>query len=323
MTDLAARDDIVLPFQIEATGVRGRVARLGPLVDDVLTRHAYPEPVGRMLGEALTLAGLLGVSLKFEGSLILQTQSDGPVGLMVASYTSPGGLRGYAQVDREAFDALAPQNHDAAHLLGKGHLALTIDPGGDMDRYQGIVALDGTSLAEAAHEYFRQSEQIATSIKLAVGTIDTGAGSQWRAGGIMIQHLAVEGGIVDEREARARAEAEEKQAQLTEAGEPVENAWERATVLLDTAEDHELLDPTLAPETLLYRLFHEDGVRVFDHHDMERVCRCSADRSRGILKSFPSDDIAEMVEDGLLRVRCEFCNTEYAFDPDTLDEVED
>lgn len=317
-TDLVP-DDLVLPFQIEATGVRGRIVRLGPLVQDVLTRHAYPEPVARLLGEALSLVALLGVSLKFDGTLVLQTQGDGPVGLLVANFTSPGGIRGYAQVDHEALAALGDKADGAGALLGKGHLALTIDPGGDMDRYQGIVALQGQSLSDAAHEYFQQSEQIATSIKLAVGSVATGAEPAWRAGGIMIQHLAVEGGIVDEREREARAEARQRDDLAAAQGEEAEEEWARAVALLETTEDHELLDPTVAPETLLYRLFHEDGVRVFDHHDVERVCRCSMERSRGILKSFPKEEISDMAEDGLLRVRCEFCNSEYAFDPETLE----
>ncbi len=308
-------DDLVLPFQIETTGVRGRVARLGPLVEDILTRHAYPDPVARLLGEALALVALLGVSLKFNGTLVLQTQCDGPVSLLVASFTSPGGIRGFAQFDEAALKALEDDAQGAGRLLGNGHLALTIDPGGEMDRYQGIVALKGQSLADAAHEYFRQSEQIATAIKLSVGSVATSDGQAWRAGGIMIQHLAVEGGIIDERERAARAEAEGG------VNTDAEEAWGRAVALLQTTEDHELLDPTLTPQELLYRLFHEDGVRVFEAHPVARVCRCSVSRSRGILKSFPAEEKSDMIEEGLLRVRCEFCNSEYCFDPDTLEPV--
>lgn len=318
MSTELAPDDLVLPFQIEATGVRGRIVRLGPLVEDVLNRHAYPEPVARLLGEALALVALLGVSLKFDGTLVLQTQGDGPVGLLVANYTSPGGIRGFAQVDHEALSALGDSADGAGALLGKGHLALTIDPGGDMDRYQGIVALTGQSLSDAAHEYFQQSEQIATSIKLSIGTVANGGGETWRAGGIMIQHLAVEGGIVDEREREARAEARARD-DMSGRDDSAEEEWGRAVALLETTEDHELLDPLVAPETLLYRLFHEDGVRIFEAHDMERVCRCSMERSRGLLRSFPQEEFADMIEEGLLRVRCEFCNTEYAFDPETLE----
>ncbi len=316
-------DDLVLPFQVEQTGVRGRVVRLGELVDDILTRHEYPALVSELLGEALALAALLGESLKFDGTLTIQAQGDGPVGLLVTSFTSPGGMRGFAQVDGPAFDAFVAANPDAspAMLLGKGHLALTIDPASDLERYQGIVALWGESLTDAAHEYFRQSEQIATSIKLAVGQVENaGEEATWRAGGIMVQHLAAEGGIQDEAERAARIKAGESKA-LSPGGEDVEEAWARAEILLATTKDHELLDPLVSPEQLLYRLFHEDGVRVFEARELTRQCRCSEERSQSILKSFTVDEVKEMVVDGQLSVRCEFCNQTYYFDPTTLEAV--
>lgn len=322
---MRADDDLVLPFQVEETGVRGRLVRLGDLVNDVLTRHDYPAPVSRLLGEALALTALLGESLKFDGTLIVQAQGSGPVSLLVTNFTSPGGMRGFAQVDPETYAALEQSGVElnTGTLLGKGHLALTIDPGGDMDRYQGIVALHGESLAEAAHEYFRQSEQIATSIKLSVGRIEVaGEGPKWRAGGIMIQHLAVEGGIQDEREREARLNAGELKKVLTAGGEDVEEAWNRAAILLGTAEDHELLDPLVAPEQLLFRLYHEDGVRVYEPRDLTRVCRCSLERSQDILRSFPIEELREMADDGRLTVKCEFCNETYDFDAQTLDPIE-
>ncbi len=317
-------DDLVLPFRVETTGVRGRIVRLGPMVDDILTRHDYPEPVSRLLGEALALTALLGEALKFEGTLTIQAQGKGPVGLLVTSFTTPGGMRGFAQVDDESYSEFVEAKPDpsSAELLGKGHLALTIEPEGDMDRYQGIVALKGESLSEAAHEYFRQSEQIATSVKLAVGRVATAeAGSQWRAGGLMIQHLAAEGGIRDEAEREAQIAAGEDIELLTPGGEDVEEAWNRAVTLMETAEDHEMLDPLLSPENLLYRLFHEDGVRVYEPRGVERVCKCSSERSHGLLKSFADQDIGSMVEDGKLRVTCEFCSETYLFDPETLEPV--
>jgi len=272
----------------------------------------------------LALTALLGESLKFDGTLIVQAQGNGPVGLLVTNFTSPGTMRGYAQVDEEAFAELERSGAEmgTGTLLGKGHLALTIDPGGDMDRYQGIVGLHGESLAEAAHEYFRQSEQIATSIKLAVGRIEVaGEGPKWRAGGIMIQHLAVEGGIQDEREREARLKAGEIKKVLTKGGEDVEEVWNRAAILLETAEDHELLDPLVAPEQLLFRLYHEDGVRVYDARTLARGCRCSLERSQDILRSFPHEELREMAEDGKLTVKCEFCNESYDFDAATLEPV--
>lgn len=322
-SEIEMRDDLVLPFQVEATGVRGRIVRLGPLVDDILNRHKYPERVSQLLGEALALTALLGEALKFEGTLTIQAQGDGPIGLLVTSFTTPGGLRGFAQVDEDAFGDFINDNPqlNSVDLLGKGHLALTIDPDSELERYQGIVALHGESLAEAAHEYFRQSEQIATSVKLAVGRVNVGGKDQWRAGGLMIQHLAVEGGIQDEREREARIKAGDEITVQTPSGEDVEEAWGRAMALMETTEDHELLDPLLSPEQLLYRLFHEDGVRVYDARDLQRVCKCSTERSQNLLKSFADQDLDSMKEDGHLRVTCEFCSETYLFDPETLEPV--
>jgi len=319
------QDDMVLPFQVETTGVRGRIVRLGPLVDDILNRHDYPEPVSRLLGEALALTALLGEALKFEGTLTIQAQGDGVVSVMVTSFTTPGGLRGFAQIDQSAYgEALKGDlNPSSVDLLGKGHLALTIDPEGDMKRYQGIVALHGESLAEAAHEYFRQSEQIATLVKLSVGRVKTADNDgQWRAGGLMIQHLAVEGGHQDEKEREARLKSEDGIAVLTPGGEDVEEAWARASALTETTEDHEMLDPLLSPEQLLYRLFHEDGVRVYDPLPLKRVCKCSSEKSQDLLKSFVDQDITSMVVNGRVEVTCEFCSSTYLFDPETLDQIE-
>ena len=185
-------DDRVVPFAVEALDARGRVVRLGPLVDRILERHAYPAPVSRLLGEVVALGVLLGTSLKFEGRFQLQTRTDGVVDMLVVDFEAPDRVRAYARYDAERLSAAGP---DAlpADLLGRGHLALTIDQGADMSRYQGIVTLEGQSIEEAAHQYFRQSEQIPTRVRLAVGetlgaTAD-GAGHSWRAGGLIVQFL--------------------------------------------------------------------------------------------------------------------------------------
>ncbi|MGK2740849.1 Hsp33 family molecular chaperone [Tepidicaulis sp. LMO-SS28] len=307
-------DDLITPFQIEGMSVRGRVARLGPLVNEVLTRHAYEEPVSVLLGEALTLAAMLGTALKFDGRFTLQTKGDGPVSMLVADYEAPGRLRGYAHVDEAGLKAAMEAGQvSAGELMGKGYLAMTIDQGKDMERYQGIVELDARGLAECAHAYFASSEQIATSIRLAVAPLfdrdEEGRGqTQWRAGAVMIQHLARDGGITGHRE------GEEEELPLTQE----EKDWEHAAILLDTVEDHELLDPAVTPERLLFRLYHEDGVRVYPPHEVAFGCRCSHERMEDVLKRFSDDDIDEMAVDGAIETRCEFCNQSYQFDPAEL-----
>lgn len=307
-----ALDDLVQPFQIEGLGIRGRIVRLGPLVDRVLTAHAYPEPVSRLLGEALALTVMIGSALKFDGRFILQTQSKGPVGMLVADFQSPGSIRGYAQMDEERVaEALASGRTSPADLLGEGYLALTIDQGADMERYQGIVSLHGEGLSHSAHEYFASSEQVATRIRLAAGPYyhreAGGTEKNWRAGAIMIQHIARDGGLTGYREAEDESPHSEE-----------EENWSRASILLDTVEDHELLDPALEPNRLLYRLFHEDGVRAFEASPVEFSCRCSRERMTSVLRSFGGHEIDEMVQDGVITATCEFCSEVYVFEPAEL-----
>lgn len=315
LTDMTvALDDLVQPFQIEGLGIRGRIVRLGPLVDRVLKAHAYPEPVSRLLGEALALAAMIGTALKFEGRFILQTQSKGPVGMLVADFQSPGSVRGYAQMDEERLtEALESGRTSPADLMGDGYLALTIDQGPDMERYQGIVSLHPEGLSHSAHEYFASSEQVATRIRLAAGPYyhreQGGTEKNWRAGAIMIQHIARDGGLTGHRET-------EDESPYTEE----EENWNRASILLGTVEDHELLDPELEPNRLLYRLFHEDGVRAYEPSPIEFSCRCSRERMTSVLRSFGSHEIDEMVQDGVITATCEFCSEVYVFEPGDLKE---
>ncbi len=318
-------DDVVLPFQTVQSGVTGRLVRLGSVVDTVLNRHDYPQPVGEALGQALALGALLGTALKFDGRLIIQTKSDGPLGFLVVNYETPdsgthGQVRGYASFDAERLAAgmagSAPGQQAA--LLGHGHLAMTIDPGGDMDRYQGIVALEGTSLTGAALNYFRQSEQLPTYLRLAVarhfvaGANGAPGSWAWRAGGLMIQYLSRTGG-------KERPEAQSDEDESRPEGELSED-WNRARLLAATVEDHELLDPTLAPDRLLYRLFHEEGVGVSPARPIAEYCRCSRERVEAFLKSFGAAELADMREpDGNVGVTCEFCSTKYSFSPEQLD----
>jgi len=292
-------DDLILPFQAEHAEVSGRLVKLGPTVDTILSRHAYPEAVSQLLGEAVALTALLGAALKFEGKFILQASTDGPVDLLVADYQVPGGLRGYARFSPERLAALPPDGR----LLGDGHLAMTIDRGLETERYQGVVPLEGDSLTEAADTYFRQSEQLPTLIKLAVARHYRAgkAGGRpwtWRAGGLLVQKLTREGGRSVGREA---AFAEED--------------WTRAKALAETVEDHELLDPMLPPDRLLYRLFHEEQVRAFRAIPLESYCSCSKARVEELLRRFSAEDLADMVVDGEVWVTCEFCNSRYRFNP--------
>ena len=304
-------DDRVVPFSTRLNGVSGRLVRLGPAVDTILSRHDYPESVSVALGESLALTALLGSALKFEGQLILQTKTDGPLKMLVADYTAPGKLRGYASADRTGIAGVAASSatvgQKQARLLGKGYLAMTIDPGGDMDRYQGIVALDSATLTEAAHTYFRQSEQLPTLIKLAVARHFNGGAWHWRAGGLMIQQIARGGGI-----ATAPRSLDEEHDESLE-GEHDED-WNRIKILAGTVEDHELIDPLLDPQRLLYRLFHEEGVTANSMTPLVAECRCSRDRLLGYLQSFDAIALADLRDaDGKLSATCEFCSTVYRY----------
>ncbi|MGZ3314017.1 MAG: Hsp33 family molecular chaperone [Caulobacteraceae bacterium] len=293
------KDDLVAAFQIEGWPVRGRVVRLGAAVDEILTRHAYPEPVANLLGEACALAALVGSSLKIAGRLIVQAQGDGPVSYVVCDYNSEGSLRGYCRYD-EARVAEASQGFirpGARTLLGEGLFVMTIDQGPDTERYQGVTPIEGETLALCAERYFDQSEQTPTRVRLAVGQLQTDQGFVWRAGGILLQNIA-------EDDARG----------------PTQDVWERAQALFETLGEDELIDPAVPPELLLYRLFHEDGVRLEAPRPLKAFCRCSKDRIRGVLKSFPAEERAEMVEpDGTIKVTCEYCSRVYAIPPEDVD----
>ncbi len=305
-----AGDDHVIPFEVGPLDARGRVVALGPLLDGILGRHDYPEPVARLLAEACLVAVLLGSSLKFEGKFILQTRTDGPVDMLVADFTTPGSLRAYARFDADGLEALAAAGETSSQtLLGHGILALTIDQGAYTQRYQGIVELNGTTLQEAAHVYFRQSEQIPTEIRLEVAKlVRPGGGEVWRAGGLIAQFLPdaperMRAGDLPGGDGAPSVETE------------VDEAWREVQALAGTIEPGELIDPTIEPERLLYRLFHEHGVRVFPGTPVADDCSCSRERLRGILEGFTAEEIVESTEAGKISVSCEFCSQSYEFDP--------
>ena len=266
-------DDLIRPFVIVTPDVRGRLVRLGSVVDEVLSRHDYPEPVAVMLGEALALAGALAGALKYDGVFTLQTKSDGPVSLLVADVTSGGDMRGYAQYEPGRLDAVAtahdgPIGDSVPLLLGAGYLAFTVDQGAGTERYQGIVQLDGAQLGDCAAHYFRQSEQIAASLRVAAGRIDyPGRRSAWRASSLMVQRLPMEEDALS--------------------ADP--DGWNRVRALMGSVTDSELLDPDLPDGDLLFSLFHEDGVRVFEPAPLNAACRCSRDRVVVMLRAL--DDV--------------------------------
>ena len=307
-TDLTSdfiHDDKVFPFHAELASARGRVVRLGRSIDDLLKKHSYPEPVSQLLGEAVVLAIMLGSSLKFEGKLILQTKTDGPVDMLVTQYKSDGSVRGYARFDEQAISR--GQNGHATgadDMLGNGHLVMTIDQGADMERYQGIVAIEAEGLVSVAQKYFEQSEQLQSFLKIAVAKHyvaseekDSSENWSWRAGGLIVQDISKQGGVDN-------------------IAEHDEDSWNRICHLSATLEDHELLDPRLHPQELIYRLFHQESVRVFDESLVQNKCSCSRGQILNVLKQFSEKEKQDMVQDGKIIVTCEFCSSEYVFSPD-------
>ncbi len=287
MTELTlAPDDLALPFAIEGKQARGRIVRLGGVAERVVAGHGYRGDAARLAGEALTIVSLLGSALKFEGTLTLQTRGEGRARMVVADFATPGQVRSFVSVEENA--------EPDAPLLGEGSFALTIDPAEVQNRYQGIVELHG-SLSEAALLYFQQSEQIPTKLKIAVGQVQSDGAPSWRAGGILLQRVAGEGGL--------------------QPAEANDDDWVRFGALLDTVGADELLDPTLAGEDLLYRLFNEDGVRVFEPQPIRFQCRCSAERVANVLDAYSVEELEDLkLPDGRIEAKCEFCGTVYPYE---------
>ncbi len=316
-------DDVVVPFTLETLDGRGRIVRLGEALDQILTRHNYPAPVARLLGEAVVLAALIGSSLKFEGKFILQTQTDGPVTLIVVDLDAPDGLRGYARFDADAVQrAIELGETKPGQMLGKGHLAMTVDQGADMERYQGIVALEGGTLEDVAHTYFQQSEQVPTLVRLAVAQL-TRKGERhphWRAGGALVQHLPPHG---ERTMADLPGDGNFDNPDTADQSFAESDKWATTRSLLSTIADDELADPDVSPERLLFRLFHEHGVRVFDPIALEERCTCSVDRIESMLRdNFTAEERADMVVDGEIEVVCEFCSADYHFKPHEFEGTE-
>jgi molecular chaperone Hsp33 len=308
--DSAIGDDNVLPFAVEALDLRGRIVRLGPALDGILSRHNYPDPVARLLGEATALTVLIGTALKFDGRFQLQTRSDGVVDMLVVDFDAPDRMRAFARFDAERLPAQG--GVDANALLGRGHMAFTIEQNAATARYQGVAPIDGGSLEQAARLYFQQSEQIPTFIRLAAGQVVTPLGSTWRAGGLLAQFLP------HSEERRRMADFHPGDAPQGHVGHQwtEDEAWTEAQALAMTVEDHELLDPGLPSEDLAYRLFHERGVTAFPTQIVRDCCRCSSERVEAMLRSFTQRERDDMIgDDGLISVTCEFCSTLRRYKP--------
>lgn len=297
-TSIDNLDNIVKPFQVEGdsveASVRGRATRLGTVLDQILSAHNYPDVVAKTLGEVLVLTATLGSMIKFDGTLTIQAKADGVIKLLVADYKAPDQLRGYVDVDYEKLKTLG-DDPDMEALFGDGYLAMTMDQGADMERYQGIVALAGKTLSDCAIEYFANSEQTPTAIRLHVAK-DAVTG-HWRGGGIMVQHLA-KGEVGSTRNL----------------SDDTKDQWARASAFLKSVKESELIDPSLDLDTLLYRLFNEDGVRVFEASGLKRGCRCSLEKLAAVLAQFSNEDRKDMAEDGKIEMTCEFCNKAFQFE---------
>ncbi len=279
----------VTPFYIPGQPVRGRLVRLGPLAETLLARHEHTVPVKALLGQALALAAALATALKFKGSFSVQARGDGPVPMLLADCTDAGALRGYARMREDA--AIAP-DATAGAMLGTGYLAFTVDFGLDRDPQQGIVALEGGTLAAMAEHYFTQSEQLAARVFLAAAPTDAG----WRASALVLERVAGAGGVAPDMPENIQDEA-----------------WRTACILAETITAAELLDDALTPERLLYRLFHGEGVAVAKPRPLSFGCRCSRARLSGILEGFPEDDLDHMAVEGDIVMTCEFCNFDFRF----------
>ena len=328
MTDATTHiwDDTVLPFQLDLSDIRGRVARLDGVLDTVLAQHDYPAPIEALVAEMALLTALIGQTVKLRWKLSLQVRGDGPARLIATDYYGPseegkpGRIRAYASYDADRLAEMEPDlgGAPAFDLIGKGYFAILIDQGEGMTPYQGITPIAGGSLAACAETYFAQSEQIPTRFSLAYGQSRVpGAAETWRAGGVMIQHMpkaspfaaegqggSGEGGLLTANDILDQDAAED---------------WRRVNILLDTTDALELIGPSVAPTDLLVRLFHEETPRVFDPQPVRFGCTCSADRVRESLSIYSAKDIGYMTtDDGIVTADCQFCGAHYEFDPETL-----
>ncbi|WP_320176845.1 Hsp33 family molecular chaperone HslO [Roseovarius pacificus] len=312
-----AWDDTILPFQLDNADIRGRVARLDGVLDGILKQHAYPAPVEALVAEMALLTALVGQTIKLRWKLSLQVQTKGAVRMIATDYYAPESegaparIRAYASFDADRITDSTPFDQ-----LGEGYFAVLIDQGKGTEPYQGITPIAAGSLSACAEAYFAQSEQLPTRFNLSFGkSTEKGGVEHWRAGGVMLQHMPkaspfAQGGGSGEGELLVASDIVDD--------EDREN-WNRANMLLDTAEDLEMIGPSVAPSDLLVRLFHEEMPRVFDVQPVRFGCTCSEDRVRNSLSIYSAKDIEKMTTDeGIVTADCQFCGAHYRLDPRTL-----
>lgn len=318
LTSKIAWDDTVLPFQLDRSDIRGRVARLDGTLEQVLSQHNYPPAVEAAVAEMALLTALIGQTIKLRWKLSLQVRGDGPIRLIATDYFAPkedgtpAQIRAFASYDAERLNptgAVFPQ-------IGKGYFAILIDQGEGNTPYQGITPIAGNALSECAETYFAQSEQLPTRFQLSFGkSTEKGGSEAWRAGGVLLQ-------MMPEAPARAGEEGSGHDGLLSAEDildEADGEAWRRANVLLDTVDPLELIGPSVAPTDLLVRLFHEEEPRVFDAQPVGFGCTCSADKVRQSMSIYSARDIGHMTTDeGIVTADCQFCGAHYEFDPKTL-----
>ncbi|WP_425040100.1 Hsp33 family molecular chaperone HslO [Primorskyibacter sp. S187A] len=312
-------DDTVLPFQLDRSDIRGRVARLDGVLSGILQQHDYPAPVEALVAEMALLTALVGQTIKLRWKLSLQVQTKGAVRMIATDYYGPteegepARIRAYASFDRDRVTDAAPFDQ-----LGDGYFAVMIDQGEGMKPYQGITPIAGGSLAACAEAYFAQSEQLPTRFSLKFGqSIEADRDAHWRAGGVMLQHMPKASPLV--REEGGSGEQGLLAAQDVLSSEDESENWNRANILLDSVEDLELIGPSVAPTELLVRLFHEEQPRVFDMQPVRFGCTCSVDRVRQSLSIYSAKDIQKMTtEDGKVTADCQFCGAHYQLDPATV-----
>ncbi|MFT5066327.1 MAG: molecular chaperone Hsp33 [Reinekea sp.] len=318
-TGKIAWDDTVLPFQLDASDIRGRVARLDTAFEEILAQHDYPPLIESLVAEMALLTAMIGQSMKTRWKLSLQVRGDGPARLIATDYYAPTAdgeparIRAYASYDKDTLDLSAVPFSQ----IGKGYFAILIDQGEDMTPYQGITPIAGGSLASCAETYFSQSEQLPTRFELSFGRSQVpGESEQWRAGGMMLQHMP-------KASPEMSGEGGSGEDGLLEASDILTDGesenWIRANALLDTVNELELIGPTITPADLLVRLFHDEKPRVYDPQPVKFGCTCSEDKVRQSLSIYSAKDIEYMTTDeGTVTADCQFCGSHYTFDPTSL-----
>ncbi|MBL0317887.1 MAG: Hsp33 family molecular chaperone HslO [Alphaproteobacteria bacterium] len=318
MVELSANDnllehDVVMPFMIERSHIRGRFVRLKKSLTEVIKQHQYPHVVSRLLGEMLAMAALVGATLKLEGVVSIQLHGNRPIRLIVADYTSEGHVRGYAKWNEEDADYLKQtQEYDFKALMASGNLMISIDHRQWNDKYQGIVPIEKETLAGCMEDYFRQSDQLDACIRLDSSFKANNGSSYWIASGMMIQRLPQQGGkpveLVYDKHDKALSDDNDERALYVEP-----NEWEHASILFQTLTHDEMTDGHLSPEGLVYRLYHDDGVRIFNPQPVIAKCRCSRERICSVLCSMPNEEIEPLYIDDVINVKCEFCSKNELF----------